>query len=1346
MTKEILSLTTLVITSVYAKQPNIVVIYTDDQPLRTMSNIDPYFSTPNIDMLATKGILFENNFVCTSVSCVSRASILTGQHSLRHGVNSFDTPLTTEQMQQTYPGLLRKVGYRTAFLGKFGIGHPRAADKELCLPADQFDLWYGFIQGVSYSQMVNGEKRYVTTVIEEKSIDFLKDTPKDQPFLLTLALPEPHGQVGPWNYRDPDLFANQASLAVTDTPGKWYAGNVEQFTSSIVTGAFECASVAGATFYDSFLGQITSDATLVTKAQDISINTSKDSIYLYDDFTIDGEKLTNENGSSGKGWDDNWTIQSGSSNDILTSNGYLHTIGNSIGLIRNLTHPILLGSSTFYTSFLMSKDASGYFRITGFDDEGRSRFGVHIAVDGKIGAQAGTTESAASFSTESLIENDKTYLVVAKYRYENTKGNMQIAVFENSGSLLEDEASVSWDFSATGGTTGLPIDYFRMAFSSSSVLLDEFKIGDTWKSVTENTNFSFPPAAPTKLNFQSISSGSLQLSWEDNALNEEEYIILKDGVEIGTTSKNVTTYNIGGLVSDTKYLFGVYAQNAGGNSDTAVVEIKYMHADTSNLPVTEVQFVEQAQTSDSKTWSYKVTSPGNYQIGMAWIWLAEYDKQADLSVSVGDKLIKNMIVKSAEAPYRFETRLENLAVDDIIKVSVTPKDGASYQLGYKIAYATPIFTGLPVFDVQEFGAVGDGLNNDYQAIHSACLSAKSAGGGIVRFDGSKTYRVIGEKDYVLFDLQHVANIKIEGNGAKIILHPYGNFANINFSDNIQIDGFTTTYDPLPYYQGTITKIDMDGLYLEMQVPERYVAPVTGSYYRKFGRSFWITGPDRMGEGDHLNIRETEQIGDDDHAIRVYFNNDLTSTDRTLNETADLQHSKDNNATYYIAPHVEFGHNPGYRRVQYCDVSYSSRIKMSNILTQSICHMGYLVAGNYGPVTFTNTDVLAPNREDDLHVCWRDMWHVWGNRFGMMNEDGDYDAGLNYDDLFSPHMKIPLVDQASGTTILLKSKPGEEAALYTDSSIWKVNDWVSFWNENQTVFYGMARITGVNEGSSGSYIYINTDRDLKIKAGAYAINEETINRDMVVRKCNTTPQGRIIACRLRTPILFKDCNFQNIHMYAYCGEPWRPRPRNIVFENCYINERSSLKFNDTWNAVLKNCTLNKAGIELNNCNEMIIDNFKWTNATGNAIVAKNNSHAYVFGDYTWNNDSAMVQNKCTKDENSTITFDKRVVYPLYSPPFLPRDITFLGNETTNILDLSEKGTLSLSNYPDGIRVSIPEAGGQLAVFDILGRKLILKPVYDDYYSISNEIMGNSDNVIFISYRVKNKFYVAKIITH
>jgi len=185
------------------KRPNIVFLLSDDQPLRAMSRIDPWFSTPNMDRLAQEGVVFDNAFVTTSVCAVSRASFFTGQHSIRNGVSSFDTPLTTDQMQGSYSGLLRTAGYRTAFLGKYAIGHPRSAPRHLCLPADQFDLWYGFIQGVSYAQTVDGKKRYVTSVMEEKAIEFMRETPKDQPFLLIMCLPEPHGQVGPWNYRDP---------------------------------------------------------------------------------------------------------------------------------------------------------------------------------------------------------------------------------------------------------------------------------------------------------------------------------------------------------------------------------------------------------------------------------------------------------------------------------------------------------------------------------------------------------------------------------------------------------------------------------------------------------------------------------------------------------------------------------------------------------------------------------------------------------------------------------------------------------------------------------------------------------------------------------------------------------------------------------------------------------------------------------------------------------------------------------------------------------------------------------------------------------------------------------------
>lgn len=198
------------------ERPNIVFLLSDDQPLRAMSHRDPWFHTPHLDRLAAEGVAFENGFVDCSVCCVSRASSMTGQHNIRHGVHSFDTPLSDEQLDRSFPVLLRKAGYRTALLGKYAIGHTRAAPKDLCLPADRFDLWYGFLQSTSYSQVVDGEKRYLTSAMEEKAIRFMEETPNDQPFMVYLCLPEPHGQGGkggPWNYRDPHF-----ELAPPTTP------------------------------------------------------------------------------------------------------------------------------------------------------------------------------------------------------------------------------------------------------------------------------------------------------------------------------------------------------------------------------------------------------------------------------------------------------------------------------------------------------------------------------------------------------------------------------------------------------------------------------------------------------------------------------------------------------------------------------------------------------------------------------------------------------------------------------------------------------------------------------------------------------------------------------------------------------------------------------------------------------------------------------------------------------------------------------------------------------------------------------------------------------------------------
>ena len=182
-------------------RPNILFMLTDDQrfdDLACMGNT--LIQTPNLDELAADGVIFENAFVTTAICCSSRASILTGQHMRRHRIYDFATPLSSEAMDNTYPVLLQKAGYRTGFLGKFAVGAPSKEIRHLSLPADKFDFWFGFGQSINFRQVVDGEERFLTTLLADKAVEFLRTNPADKPFCLSISFKSPHG---PWNFFDP---------------------------------------------------------------------------------------------------------------------------------------------------------------------------------------------------------------------------------------------------------------------------------------------------------------------------------------------------------------------------------------------------------------------------------------------------------------------------------------------------------------------------------------------------------------------------------------------------------------------------------------------------------------------------------------------------------------------------------------------------------------------------------------------------------------------------------------------------------------------------------------------------------------------------------------------------------------------------------------------------------------------------------------------------------------------------------------------------------------------------------------------------------------------------------------
>lgn len=175
-------------------KPNIIFILTDDQRWDAMGAMgNPIIKTPNMNKLATEGILFQNAYVTTSICCTSRASILTGQYESANHIHDFRTDLTPESIANTYPALLKDAGYKTAFIGKFGIGtHP---------PNQLFDFMVnteagGKMQPNYITTDKNGNKIHDTDTLGHAIQNFLDHFGGHGPFCLSVSFKAPHEQDG----------------------------------------------------------------------------------------------------------------------------------------------------------------------------------------------------------------------------------------------------------------------------------------------------------------------------------------------------------------------------------------------------------------------------------------------------------------------------------------------------------------------------------------------------------------------------------------------------------------------------------------------------------------------------------------------------------------------------------------------------------------------------------------------------------------------------------------------------------------------------------------------------------------------------------------------------------------------------------------------------------------------------------------------------------------------------------------------------------------------------------------------------------------------------------------------
>lgn len=196
-------------------KPNIIYILADDLGYGDLSCYGQQkFNTPNIDKLASQGMLFTQHYAGSAVCAPSRSALLTGLHTghtFIRGNKEIEPEGQYPIPDNTYTlaEMMQKAGYVTGAFGKWGLGFPGSEGD----PINQgFNVFFGYNcqrMGHNYypghlwsnndSVVLQGNKgflqeEYAPSIIHKKTLQFIEQN-KDKPFFAYVASIIPHAEL-----------------------------------------------------------------------------------------------------------------------------------------------------------------------------------------------------------------------------------------------------------------------------------------------------------------------------------------------------------------------------------------------------------------------------------------------------------------------------------------------------------------------------------------------------------------------------------------------------------------------------------------------------------------------------------------------------------------------------------------------------------------------------------------------------------------------------------------------------------------------------------------------------------------------------------------------------------------------------------------------------------------------------------------------------------------------------------------------------------------------------------------------------------------------------------------------
>jgi arylsulfatase A-like enzyme len=204
------------------KKPNIVFILVDDLGLNDLSFTgSKFYETPNVDRIAEEGMVFNQGYAASRVCSPSRASIMTGKFTARHGITDwigaasgtawrdykrYDKLLPAEYIHElpkndvTIAEAMKAAGYKTFFAGKWHLGDEGSYPEDHGFEINKGGWDKGSPMGGYFSpwdnpklpNKVKGEN--LTMRLGNETANFIKQH-KDSTFFAFLSFYAVHGPI-----------------------------------------------------------------------------------------------------------------------------------------------------------------------------------------------------------------------------------------------------------------------------------------------------------------------------------------------------------------------------------------------------------------------------------------------------------------------------------------------------------------------------------------------------------------------------------------------------------------------------------------------------------------------------------------------------------------------------------------------------------------------------------------------------------------------------------------------------------------------------------------------------------------------------------------------------------------------------------------------------------------------------------------------------------------------------------------------------------------------------------------------------------------------------------------------